>query len=87
MPTPDTSQVGVAASGVFQVRLAGLAVLEGQPGPAHDIVALNAGAALYACGAAKDIAAGVEKAKVAIASGEAKKKLDAFVQFSARFKA
>ena len=34
------------------------AVLEGQPGPAHNIVALNAGAAVYVAGVAKTMKAG-----------------------------
>jgi anthranilate phosphoribosyltransferase len=36
------------------------AVLENQPGPAHSIVALNAGAAIYVSGVAKTFKAGVE---------------------------
>jgi anthranilate phosphoribosyltransferase len=43
---------------------------------------LNAGAALYAANAVTDIGAGIAKAREAIASGAAKRKLDAFVAFT-----
>jgi anthranilate phosphoribosyltransferase len=49
---------------------------------ATDIVVLNAGAALYAANVVTDIGAGIAKAREAIASGAAKRKLDAFVQFT-----
>lgn len=63
-----------------------LAVLGNQPGPAHNIVALNAGAAVYVSGIAKTLKDGVERARAAIASGEAKKKLDEFVAFTKTLK-
>ncbi|MCP4376374.1 MAG: anthranilate phosphoribosyltransferase, partial [bacterium] len=43
---------------------------------ARDIVQLNAGAAIYTAGLADTLAAGVEKADAAIASGEARNRLD-----------
>jgi anthranilate phosphoribosyltransferase len=49
---------------------------------ATDIVVLNAGAALYAANVVTDIGAGIAKAREAIASGAAKRKLDAFVAFT-----
>jgi anthranilate phosphoribosyltransferase len=58
------------------------AVLGNQPGPAHNIVAMNAGAAVYVSGIAKTLKAGIERARHAIQSGEAKKKLDEFVAFT-----
>jgi anthranilate phosphoribosyltransferase len=58
------------------------AVLDNQAGAARDIVLLNAGAALYAANISDSIAAGIEKARHAIASGVARGKLDALVQFS-----
>jgi anthranilate phosphoribosyltransferase len=57
-----------------------LQALRGEPGPAHDIVALNAGTALYAAGVAPSIEAGLAKARAAIASGAATAKLEQFVQ-------
>ena len=59
-----------------------LAVLENQPGPALNIVLLNAGAALYVAGVAKTLADGIERARKAIAKGEARQKLDDFVAFT-----
>jgi anthranilate phosphoribosyltransferase len=56
--------------------------LGNQPGPALNIVLLNAGAAIYVAGKAKSIEAGIEKARKAIASGAAKEKLERFVAFS-----
>ncbi len=50
-------------------------VLDNEPGPWTDIVALNAGAAIYAAGLGEDLAAGVARAREAIASGAAKQKL------------
>lgn len=57
-----------------------LEALRGEPGPAHDIVALNAGTALYAAGVAPSIEAGLQRARDAIASGAAIAKLEQFVQ-------
>ena len=59
-----------------------LAVLENQPGPALNIVVLNAGAALYVSGVAASMEAGIEKARKAIAKGEARQKLEEFVAFT-----
>ncbi|WP_322404504.1 anthranilate phosphoribosyltransferase [Massilia luteola] len=53
--------------------------LRGEPGPAHDIVLLNAGTALYAAGVAASIEDGLQRARTAIASGAALAKLDQFV--------
>ncbi|CDG85303.1 anthranilate phosphoribosyltransferase [Janthinobacterium agaricidamnosum] len=54
--------------------------LHGVPGAASDIVALNAGTALYAAGVASSIADGLEKARLAVSSGAAIAKLNQFVQ-------
>ena len=56
-----------------------LAALDDTPGIAREIVALNAGAALYAAGVARDIADGIARARAALSSGAARTKLDAFV--------
>nr|VFK37330.1 MAG: anthranilate phosphoribosyltransferase [Candidatus Kentron sp. SD]VFK48875.1 MAG: anthranilate phosphoribosyltransferase [Candidatus Kentron sp. SD] len=58
------------------------AVLEGAKGSAHDIVALNAGAAIFVSGIAKTLEGGIEKAREAIASGRAKEKLEALMAAS-----
>lgn len=57
-----------------------VAAIEGRDPAARDIVALNAGAALYVGGLAEDIAGGVERALDAIARGAARAKLDEFVR-------
>ena len=54
-------------------------VLDNVPGPARDIVTLNAAAALYAADIVESIADGVERARAAIGSGAAKAKLAEFV--------
>ena len=59
-----------------------LAVLENQPGPALNIVVLNAGAALYVAGVASSLENGIERARKAIAKGEARQKLDDFIAFT-----
>jgi anthranilate phosphoribosyltransferase len=56
-----------------------LEALDNTSGPARDIVALNAGAALYAAGVAISIGDGLAKARETIASGAARAKLDQFV--------
>ena len=54
-------------------------VLADKPGPARDIVVLNAGAALYVAGAVVGIDDGVLHARAALASGAAHDKLQEFV--------
>ena len=56
-----------------------LEALDNRPGAAREIVALNAGAALYVCGVADSIANGLARARDALASGAARRKLDEFV--------
>ena len=53
-----------------------LGVLQGVPGPAQDVVALNAAAALVLGGKARDLKDGIALARRAIASGAARKKLE-----------
>jgi anthranilate phosphoribosyltransferase len=57
-------------------------VFANEAGPARDIVALNAGAAIYAAGLASSLQAGVEQALVCIASGGARERLQALAQLS-----
>ncbi|WP_147695792.1 anthranilate phosphoribosyltransferase [Vogesella mureinivorans] len=59
-----------------------LDVLAGEPGPARDIVLLNAGAAIYTAGVAGSLADGVQAAAAAIDNGAARAKLDALVKLS-----
>jgi anthranilate phosphoribosyltransferase len=53
-------------------------VLAGAPGPAHDVVVLNAGAAIWISGAAGDLAEGIARAVRSIATGAAVERLAAF---------
>jgi anthranilate phosphoribosyltransferase len=58
--------------------------LDGKDGLPREIVALNAGAALYAAGRAVSIADGIDQARAAITAGKARAKLDAFVACTRR---
>lgn len=69
-------------SNAIESRQKVLEALEDQPGAARDIVAINAGTALYAAGVASSISDGLEKARAAIASGAARAKLDQFVNIT-----
>ena len=62
-----------------------LGVLDNQPGPARDIVILNAGVALYTANLADSIADGIVRAREIIASGAARAKLEAFLAFNRQF--
>ena len=68
--------------GVEQSKGLVLSALANETGAARDIVALNAGAGIYVAGLAPTLAGGVQKALAVIASGAARKKLDAFVGFT-----
>ena len=59
-----------------------LDVLDNQPGPALDIVLMNAGASIYLAGLADTLQSGVQKAAEVIACGAAKAKLAQLVQVS-----
>jgi anthranilate phosphoribosyltransferase len=59
-------------------------VLEGQPGSAHDIVCLNAGAAIYAANLTETLADGIDKAQQVINDGTANVKLEQLVALSNR---
>ncbi|WP_024870472.1 anthranilate phosphoribosyltransferase [Pseudoxanthomonas suwonensis] len=56
-----------------------LGVLDGAPGPAREIVVLNAAAALYVAGVADSIADGIGLAREALDSGAARQALDRYV--------
>jgi len=54
----------------------------GEARAARDMVALNAGAALFAAGVSRDLAQGVTLADDVMASGQAWQKLQEFAQFT-----
>jgi anthranilate phosphoribosyltransferase len=60
------------------------AVFAGEQGARSDLVAINAGAAIYAAGAVETIAAGVEAAREALAAGAAAEALERYIQASRR---
>ncbi len=64
-----------------------LDALQGHAGVPHDIVCLNAGAALYAADVVEGIQAGIELARATIASGAAHEKMQAFVAATRRLAA
>lgn len=57
-------------------------VLAAEPGPARDVVVLNAGLALYCAGIATDYAAGITAARAALDSGKAKALFEELRAFS-----
>jgi anthranilate phosphoribosyltransferase len=72
----DSLRVTNAAESLALIRSA----FDGQPGPARDLITLNAGAALYAAGVAENFRRGVALAREAIASGEAKRRMALLVE-------
>jgi anthranilate phosphoribosyltransferase len=87
---PEDFGIAMAASRNLRVndatesRAMLLDALDDKPGLPREIVALNAGAALYAADVAADIGDGIMLARQALASGAARAKLDAFVQATQR---
>jgi anthranilate phosphoribosyltransferase len=57
-----------------------LGVLDGAPGPARDIVVLNAAAALYVAGVAVDIDDGIVRARRVLDDGSARQALARYVE-------
>ena len=82
---PEDFGIAMAASRNLRVadamesRTMVLQALDNQRGLPREIVAFNAGAALYVAGVADSISDGIERARAAIASGQAREKLDQFV--------
>jgi anthranilate phosphoribosyltransferase len=62
-------------------------VLAGTPGPGHDIVALNAGAAIYAAGLTATLEAGIRRAIDVLAEGQAADRLAQLVALTQQFSA
>ena len=82
---PEDFGIGMSASRNLRVENADeskamlIEALNNKPGLPRDIVCLNAGAALYVAGAADSIAHGIEAARMALASGDARAKLEHFI--------
>ena len=73
--------VGDAQQSLDMIR----AVFAGRPGPAHDIVVLNAGAAIYAAGIASSLAEGAGRAAEVIKAGKAQQVFESLVELSNSF--
>ncbi len=73
-------QVASPAESVGRLR----EVLDDTPGPARDVVTLNAGFALYAADVAPSLGAGCELARRALASGAARAKAEQFIACTRR---
>ncbi len=82
---PEDFGLAMASNRSFRVetpeqsRAMLLGVLDNQAGPAKEIVAFNAGVALYAANVVASVAAGILKARAAIECGAAKAKLGELV--------
>jgi anthranilate phosphoribosyltransferase len=80
----------LARAPIGQLRAASLedslrlvrSVLHGEPGPARDVVLMNASAALVAAGAAADFRSGVQSAVRSIDSGAARGKVEDLARFT-----
>jgi anthranilate phosphoribosyltransferase len=83
MTTADLSTLTVSSprESLTMIRT----VLDNSEGPARDIVALNAGAAIYASGLASDLNAGVSLALESLSSGAARERLARLVELSNSF--
>jgi len=84
MEQSELQQLQVSESAASKDML--LAALDNRTGPAREIVALNAGAAIYVAGLADSLESAVARAQNVIARGAARKKLDELVQFTAQYK-
>jgi anthranilate phosphoribosyltransferase len=86
--TPE--ELGLARSSLDEIQVEDVTqsaamiknVLQGKPGAAADIVALNAGAAIYVADKADTLEQGVALAQERIRSGAAKEKLDQLIMFT-----
>lgn len=86
--TPE--ELGLARSSLDEIQVEDVTqsaaiiknVLQGKPGAAAEIVALNAGAAIYVADKADSLEQGVALAQERIRSGAAKEKLDQLIMFT-----
>ena len=81
----DVTALGVADADQSLSVIRG--VFAGEPGPARDIVLLNAGAAIYAADLVDSLEAGVKRAAEVIDAGHAGERLTALAEFSRSLKA
>jgi anthranilate phosphoribosyltransferase len=85
---PEDYGLGMASLRAFKVetpeesRAMLLGVLDGEGGAASDIVAFNAGVALYAANVACSIQDGLDKAQAVLQGGQARQKLDQWLAYT-----
>ena len=72
----------LAVADIEEAKLRFMRAFDDLESAEHDIVALNAGAAIYVAGIAGSLADGIAKAREVLASGVAKAKLKALMAFS-----
>jgi anthranilate phosphoribosyltransferase len=90
----NPAQFGMRASDLSAIRVTDgaqsremvLAALDNRAGAARDIVALNAGAAIYVSGLVESHEQGVRKALAVISSGAARRKVQQLADFTSRFR-
>lgn len=82
-----TSNRSIKVEGKEESRERVLEALDNKPGTARDIVAFNAGLAIYVGNRADTIKQGIDMAFEAIASGAARQKLDTFCVLTRKFAA
>ncbi len=88
--TIEPADFGLERANIARIRVSSVAdslamlhaALDNEAGPARDIVALNAGAAIYVSGVADTLQAGVERALEVMANGAARINLDELVRAS-----
>ncbi|MDB5806844.1 MAG: anthranilate phosphoribosyltransferase [Betaproteobacteria bacterium] len=85
LPVHDPRAIRVSSAEESREML--VSALSNQPGAARDIVAVNAGAAIYTGGKAANLEEGVEKAFELLKNGAARAKLDEFVQYTKKVSA
>ena len=73
------SNRGLKVAGAAESKEMVLEAVSNVEGTPREIVTLNAAAALYAANVARSIGDGIERARAALASGAAKRKLESFV--------
>ncbi len=79
---PDVSDPLLGGGSPAENAQVTTAVFAGEQGAHADLIAINAGAAIYAAGAAAGITDGVQIAREAIASGAAAAALERYVEAS-----
>ena len=79
----DLSAIAVSDAGQSLAVIS--EVLDNKPGPARDIVMMNAGAAIYAAGVADSLAAGIEQAGETLANGSARETFASLIRVTNAF--